>query len=235
MVLDGRKNMEAAQRVRRRDTGRQPVTVDIMKVIKNRLAVWNVANQDRLAVWAACTLLFHGVLRGAEIFSRSAFVFDPACCLLRQDIVIVEDANESGKSMVQVKVKMPKEDKKGQVLVVDVYQTGSDICPVKAVRKWLRATAVAENCQPAFRFESGAPITSNNFNAVLREWLKGVISQKITAHSFRIGAASRMGQFGMADSEVQAAGRWGSRAFETYLRLPRTKRMMVARRIGELK
>jgi hypothetical protein len=235
MVLDGRKNLEAAERLRRRDTGRQPVTVDIMKVLKNRLAAWEVANQEKLTIWAACALLFHGVLRGAEIFSRSALSFDPACCLLRQDITIVKDVNDCDKSMVQVKVKMPKEDRKGQVLIVDVYQTGTDICPVNAVRKWFRATEGAESSQPAFRFTSGTPITSSSFNSVLRERLRGVIDQKISAHSFRIGAASRMGQFGLADSEVQAAGRWGSRAFETYLRLPRTKRMMVARRLGELK
>jgi hypothetical protein len=50
MVLEGRKNIEAADRLRRRMDGRQPVTVDIMKVIKSRLAVWQVANRDKLTM-----------------------------------------------------------------------------------------------------------------------------------------------------------------------------------------
>jgi Phage integrase SAM-like domain len=235
MVLEGRKNMEAADRLRRREEGRQPVTVDIMKVIKNRLVEWEAESADKLSVWAVCTLLFHGVLRGGELLCRSTFMFDPACSLTRQDILVVEDRKEAGKSMVQIKVKMPKEDKKGEVTVVDIYENGSDICPVRAVRKWQKATRGAEEDQPAFRFASGVPITGAGFNAVLKARLDGWLEEKITAHSFRIGAASRMGQAGLADSEVQAVGRWGSRAFETYLRLPRTKRMMVARRMSLLK
>jgi hypothetical protein len=129
---------------------------------------------------------------------------------------------------------MPKEDKKGAIAVVDIYQGEADVCPVRAVRKWFRVTAGAEEEQPAFRFDSGLPITGTSFNRVIRERLQGVLNVKITTHSFRIGAASRMGQFGMSEKEVKAAGRWGSRAFETYLRLPRTNRMLVARKISKL-
>jgi hypothetical protein len=234
MVLEGRKNMEAADRLRRRTGGRQPVTVDIMKLIKNRLVQWNAPKEDKLTTWAVCSLLFHGAFRGGEILCRSAVTFDPACSLTRQDIMIVEDVKDSDRSMVQVRVKMPKEDRKGEITVVDVYQTESDICPVRAVKKWKWATAGAEEDQPAFRFDSGLPVTAANLNAILKERLEGFLEEKISTHSFRIGAASRMGQIGMSDREVQAIGRWGSRAFETYLRLPRTKRMMVARRLGEV-
>jgi hypothetical protein len=235
MVLDGRKNMEAADRLRRRVQGRQPVTVDILKVIKNRLVEWQANNTDKVSMWAVCTLLFNGALRGGEVLSRSAFTFDPACTLLRADIAVVEDCKDRRKNMVQLRVKMPKEDRKGEVTVVDIYQTEDDICPVRAVKKWSRVTAGAENDQPAFRFDSGLPITAASFNAVLKDRLEGVLDKRITTHSFRIGAASRMGQFGMSDKDVQAAGRWGSRAFETYLRLPRTKRMLVAKKMSDLR
>jgi hypothetical protein len=207
MVLEGRKNMEAADRLRRRCEGRQPVTVDILKVIKNRLVEWQAPNLDKVSMWAVCTLLFNGALRGGEVLSRSAFSFDPACTLLRKDVIVMEDCKEKEKCMVQIRVKMPKEDKKGQITVVDIYQGETDICPVRAVRKWMRVTAGAEDEQPAFRFDSGMPITSASFNRVIRERLQGVLKEKITTHSFRIGAASRMGQFGMSDKDVKAAGR----------------------------
>jgi hypothetical protein len=234
MVLEGRKNMEAADRLRRRNEGRQPVTVDILRVIKNRLVEWQASNADKVSMWAVCTLLFNGVLRGGEVLSRSVFSFDPACTLLRKDVAVVEDCKEKGKCMVQIRVKMPKEDRRGEVTVVDVYQGDADVCPVRAVRKWLRVSAGAEDEQPAFRFDSGMPITSASFNRIIRERLQGVLKERITTHSFRTGAASRMGQFGMSDKDVKAAGRWGSRAFETYLRLPRTNRMVVARKISNL-
>jgi hypothetical protein len=234
MVLEGRKNMEAADRLRRRRQGRQPVTVDIMKVIKNRLLCWQVGSRDKVTVWAVCTLMFHGAFRGAELLCRAAATFDPACNLLREDVTVVDDVRGEGRSMVQVRVKMPKEDRKGEQFVVDVFQNDSDICPVRAVKKWRAATSGAGEDQPAFVFESGWPVTSSNFNAVLRERLEGVLEGiKITSHSFRIGAASRLGELGVSDADIKSVGRWGSRAFETYLRLPRTKRMMVARRMGK--
>ncbi len=50
-------------------------------------------------------------------------------------------------------------------------------------------------------------------------------------HSFRIGTASMLGTLGYGDEDIQAVGRWSSRAFEEYLRLPRTKRMLIAKKI----
>ena len=57
---------------------------------------------------------------------------------------------------------------------------------------------------------------------------------KIKTHSFRIGMASELGTEGFEDGEVKAAGRWSSRAFETYIRTPRTKRASIAKKIAEL-
>jgi hypothetical protein len=136
---------------------------------------------------------------------------------------------------VQVRVKVPKEDRKGEQVIVDVFETGSDICPVRAVKKWRAVTDGAQENQPAFVFESGWPVTGASFNAVLKERLATVLEGvKITTHSFCIGAASRLGELGVSDKEVKAVGRWGSRAFETYLRLPRTKRMVVAKKMGKI-
>jgi hypothetical protein len=42
-----------------------------------------------------------------------------------------------------------------------------------------------------------------------------------------------MGRLGFADREVKAVGRWSSRAFEGYIRLPRTKRKLVAEKLAK--
>ena len=39
---------------------------------------------------------------------------------------------------------------------------------------------------------------------------------------------------GLPDDELQAIGLWSSRAFEVYLRLKRTKRMAVGKKVTEL-
>jgi hypothetical protein len=73
-------------------------------------------------------------------------------------------------------------------------------------------------------------------NKLLKERLNGFLEgadKWFTVHSFRTGAASWLGSVGVQDEEVKALGRWSSRAFEEYLRLPRTKRRAVARFLGE--
>jgi hypothetical protein len=40
-----------------------------------------------------------------------------------------------------------------------------------------------------------------------------------------------LGKLGYSDADIKAVGRWSSRAFEEYLRLPRTKRMQIAKEI----
>jgi hypothetical protein len=227
MVLEGKKNMEAANG-EKGDMRRQAVTPAVMKLLKLRIGHWEGDRGDKAAVWAACSLLFHGAFRGAELLARNTNCFDPNYSLLRRDIVHVTSDNQN--AVIQIRVKAPKESKNGAGTVVDVFQTDSDICPAAAVRKWLSTSSHMEEDQPAFRFASGVPITSAKLNSLLKEWLGDVIPG-ISTHSFRIGAASLMGKLGFADKDVKAIGRWGSRAFEGYIRLPRTKRKMVAEKL----
>jgi hypothetical protein len=229
MVLEGKKNVEAACRLRE-GIKRKPVTPDIMLLLKARVRESDLANFDKLSIWAVSSLLFPGAFRGGEILCRSVSSFDPAFTLLKKDVVIVED--REGKKVVQVRIKAPKEDKSSSAVVVDVFQTDTEICPAKAVGKWLKASRTREEEQPAFRFADGSPITGAKFNQLLKQWLERDVPG-ISAHSFRIGAASMMGTLGFSDKDVKAVGRWGSRAFEGYMRLPRTKRRLVAKKLAK--
>jgi hypothetical protein len=229
MILEGKKNMDAAEKLRTGEN-RKPVTPDIMALLKAKIREWDADNTDKLSIWAISTLLFHGAFRGGELLCRSASWFDPAYTLLREDIAIIDE--QSGGSVVQVKLKAPKEDKKGTAIIVDVFQTDTDLCPAKAVRKWKKASKHMENGQPAFRFSDGVPITGTKFNFLLKQWLSDTVPG-ISAHSFRIGAASLMGAMGFSDKDVKAVGRWGSRAFEGYMRLPGTKRRLVAMKLAK--
>jgi hypothetical protein len=57
---------------------------------------------------------------------------------------------------------------------------------------------------------------------------------KFTTHSFRIGLASELARLGCTDEEIKEAGRWSSRAFESYIKLKRTKRGNAAQIIKKL-
>jgi hypothetical protein len=89
---------------------------------------------------------------------QNSGIFDPDYSTLREDICVVEDGME--KKVVQVIVKAPKESKNGAGVIVDVFQTDSNICPVRAVEKWLAATNHMASKQPAFRLASSVPLKS---------------------------------------------------------------------------
>jgi len=67
MVIDEKRNMDAADRLQQHSKERQPVTLDIMKLLKAQLRKWNSHPQDRLTAWLVCTLLFHAACRGGGV------------------------------------------------------------------------------------------------------------------------------------------------------------------------
>ena len=58
---------------------------------------------------------------------------------------------------------------------------------------------------------------------------KGWTKRLFSSHSFRAGAASSMAAMGFGDEDIQSVGRWSSRAFLEYIKLPRTRKAEIAR------
>jgi hypothetical protein len=236
MLLKGKKNWEQSVKREAGAGRRKPVTPDILRLLKARFSDSDLMLVDKKMVWAVCTALFFGAFRGHEILCKRETVFDPAFTLLCEDVK-VRGGVGSGEKWLEFKIKAPKEDKAGKVTVVDVYQSVPELCPVRAFERWLEAKPPATYGQPMFRWAGGRPLTAAALNKLLKERLEGYIegaSKWFTTHSFRTGAASWLGAVGVEDAEVQALGRWSSRAFEEYLRLPRTKRKEVAKALGRL-
>jgi len=232
MVLEGRRNLDAIDKTSTTKQERQPVTKDIMHLLKAKLSSWQTQPVDKLTAWAVCTLLFHGACRGGELLCKSERTFDPAVDMLRKDVSLrIGGAGTVGNSQdksVQLKLKMPKEAKDRRAVIVDIYESGSVICPIRAVEKWLRATAGAEMNDPAFVWSSGKPVTAKALNKLIKDMLDSDLpGHGITLHSFRTGAASMMAELGYADDDIKAIGRWSSRAFENYIKLERSKRIQT--------
>ena len=231
MALRGQEHREQAASRLHANKERQPITPDILLLLKARLRESNFSPVDQRLVWAVCTVAFFGAFRGIELLSRCENRFDPAFDLLAEDIAVVEDS-ESGGHALQLKIKSPKEDKKGRSIVVDIFRSRADICPVTAYRKWQELLPPREAGMPAFRWSSGTPLTSRRLNEILKERLAGYLEgaeSQFTSHSFRTGAASMMGALGYSDDDIKSIGKWSSSAFDKYVKLPRNKRKLVAR------
>jgi len=226
LILKGLQNKENKSN-RGKSDQRQPITKEIMALLKKRIRAWNSSVANKRLVWAVATNLFHGGFRIGELLCGKSSEFDPDFELTTDDVNISSSAN-------QFRLKAPKEDRKGKSIIVDVYATDGPFCPVHALEKWQAVNKHWPANQPAFRWDDGRPLTQNQFRKIMGERLTGFVENPediFCSHSFRIGVASMLGKLGYSDADIKAVGRWSSRAFEEYLRLPRTKRMQIAKEI----
>ena len=209
-IMTGKKNMDSISSRRGHVLRRLPMTMTMMRLLKNQIRKWAVPLEQRLLMWAVCSLAFHGAFRISELLSKSAGeTLDRNCS---------------------------KENKTGKAVLIEVYESGGTLCPVKAFGRWKTKTT-SESGLPAFREADGTPLTGTKFN----KWLKNRLEEYIdygkgqfSSHSFRIGLATTLGTKGFSDDDVKEAGRWNSNTYEIYMRLPRSKRLDVAKRIGRL-
>ena len=189
--------------------------LDMLKLLKHELNDLKESNTFKRMTWAIACLMFFGAFRVHEILSRKPDSFDPDFTCLYEDIQI---HSIGGIKTVQILLKSPKENR-------------------VALEKLQARGPRSKEGKPAFMLESGKAYTGALLNSTLKKCLgKHVALEKghITSHSFRSGLASMLGNLGFSDEDVKAMGRWSSSAFETYMRLPRTKRAAMARRIAGL-
>ncbi len=117
-----------------------------------------------------------------------------------------------------------------------MYKNSGPLCPVSAFNTWANL-GHREKKLPLFRLENGTPLTGARLNKVMKELLGPYTNTDrgyFASHSFRIGLATMLGQSGFEDQEIMASGRWSSRVFERYIKLTRTKRNQVSRKVSEL-
>ena len=237
-VLKGKSNLEAIDKRNSVDKGRLPATLTVMKILKQALNESDLTGGDKVLTWAVCTLAFHGSFRINEILCQKESMFDPNFTLMGEDVKMREHIWGDGTRcrMLQVAVKHPKENKKGNTVIVDVYETFGPTCPVRAFCKFLNAVPTMAG-KVLFRSPTGIPLTGRKLNRLLRKLLSPHIDFKkgqITCHSFRSGVPSLLGSLGHDTADIKSVGRWSSRAFELYTKLPKTCRAAVALKLGKI-
>ena len=233
-ILRGKSNLEDfRQRKLGGHQGRLPMTIPLMKLWKERIRTSDLTSDKKLLLWAVSTLAFYGAFRIHELASKTEATFDPDHTLLTEDIKIGGSGNER---WLEISLKCPKEKKSGRPTIIDVFEVGGQLCPVSAFLKWSRYNK-PQGGVPLFRDSTGTPLTGREVNKQLKRLLgKFAVYQNgsISSHSFRSGIVSILGSKGFSDEEIKLVGRWSSRAFIRYMKLPRTQRAAIAKRIGHL-
>jgi hypothetical protein len=233
-LLQGKKNLDNIAARSDNKTKRLPITMNVMRLLKEEVRIWDVSLDQKLLAWAIATVAFHVAFRIHELLYRVEAEFDPDFTLLNQDIRVKTD--ELGVRSLEVKLKCPKENKNGKAIMVDIFESGGTLCPVKAYCRWRERNAGERNL-PVFTDKQGVPVTGSKMNTWLKQMLWKHMSYgngKFTGHSFRIGLATTLGTLGFSTNDIKEAGRWSSNAYEVYMRLPRKRRLAVAQKISQL-
>jgi hypothetical protein len=236
LLVRGKKKMDDIESRKTDGVKRLPMTMNMMRFLKEKIRSWDVDIEQKLLMWTVATLAFHGAFRIHEILCKTETEFDPDFTLLTEDVRLVEGRIDDGGRKLEVKLKSPKEDKTGKAVIIEIFETEGVLCPVRAFEKWAKKTTF-ETGFPLFRAKQGWPLTGVKMNRWLKDRLESSIDYskgKFTSHSFRIGLATTMGTLGYSDDDIKEAGRWSSRAFEVYMKLPRVKRAEVAKKIGKM-
>lgn len=234
LVLKGISNKEGMQKRGKTAGNRQPITLNMLRILKALIRKLNMSHIDQALLWAICTIAFAGAFRIHELLSKTESIFDPTHTLLTEDVT--QSTNSHGSSTLHIRLKCPKESRNNADSIVDVFESKGKTCPVTAFKRW-HSVAVQKEKVPIFRWESGTPLTGRKFNSLIKHMLDPYTDKskgKFVSHSFRIGLASMLGSLGYEDEDIKAAGRWSSRAFQTYLKLTRTKRASMGKTISKL-
>jgi len=230
-ILKGRANMEAKLQVGGKK--RRAVTVKVMKKIKTALCQASWGKRERLLIWAVSTIAFFGAFRIHELLCKHESTFDPEQALLWEDMTVT---GPMGNRTLSVKLKCPKERQAGRPTVVDILEVGGPLCPIKAYKRW-ESREVHRRGEPMFHWPDGTPLTGRRFNVEVKRLLgseattaEGVIS----SHSFRSALPTILAEIGHSEDDLKRIGRWSSRAYNAYIKGPRTQRLAMAKKIAEM-
>lgn len=237
-IIKGRRHQTLTECSAGQQKDRLPVTPAILKLLKLDIATSDMNQKDKLLIWTVCCIAFHGAFRIGELLAKNQLSFNPIDTLLGNDIELKTSRIESREvKFIQLRLKQEKTNSSKSVTMVDVYEAPGPICPVRALEKWQAASNLTDKHLPAFRKTDGRAFTGRELNTYLSDFSGRNFPSstgKISGHSFRIGLASTLGELGHSDEDLQSAGRWSSRAFEAYLKLPRTRRANIAKQIGKM-
>ena len=236
-VIKGKRNLDNNDKRAGNKTTRIPITPNMLRYLKTFLKKSEHSSHDKNLLWATVTTCFSGGLRCGEILCKKKHKYDPDTDMLNKYLKITTLSDTSEIEIVQLTLRSEKQNQSGTPTVLDIYPSSSSLCPVRSVKKWRQSVTDTPDSLPAFRWEDGSNLTARELNRFLKSALQPFLAgtnKTVSGHSLRIGLTSCLGSLGFSEEEIMSAGRWSSRAYKSYLQLPRTRRLEMARAIAKL-
>ena len=188
---------------------RLPITINLLRTIKQQLRISNFTLIEQRLLWAAFTTAFYAFLRASE-FTSSA---NDSATLRWSDIQI------SSNTLI-ITLRQSKTDpfRRGHTLYISATTTST--CPVKALQQYTSLIPTEHRTGSLFKAGRFSPLSRTHVTDVLRQLLQeaGYDSHLYSSNSFRIGAATTSAAAGLPPWLIKTLGRWNSNAYMTYIR-----------------
>ena len=217
------KALNGFQKLRASKDNRLPITPSILKGLINSLPHTCTCTSLFMSklLKAMYLLAFHAFVRVGEItgqlppngnnlqLNNIKFTFDNSQLPIAIEIRMSYFKHSSGKHI--------------PVLLVQQNTSQNDLCPGKVLWEYLKLRIANMNSpQLLFSVMDDLPLSRQFFTNQLRLSLSylGLSWKNYKRHSFRIGAATTAASMNIPEDKIQQMGRWHSKAFKKYVRIP---------------
>ena len=192
---------------------RLPITIDLLKNIARVLPAVCSSNYEATLFSAIFSMAYFGLFRVGELVVNSSSNLNHAVDIL--NVRMQEHDN-----VLEVLLSHSKTDQKGKGTVIALPAVNTPVCPVVSMKAYMSLRP--EQSGPLFIHFSGTPVSRFQFASVLKKALHflNVQNDCYKSHSFRIGAASCAASKGLSEDRLKQLGRWESKAYKSYVRIP---------------
>ena len=180
---------------------RLPITINLMRTIKEQLRQSTYTLQEQRMLWAAFTMAFYGFLRVSELIN-----------LHWSDVSFSVDH-------ISITLHQSKTDPFRRGCIVQIFRTKSSTCPHHALDRYRKVSGDVTPSAPLYQAGKFHPLSRTAVTNTLRQLLKqaGTDHSHYSSHSFRIGAATTAAAAGLPAWLIKHLGRWSSNAYLTYI------------------
>ena len=180
---------------------RLPVTVNVMRSLKEQLRQSIFTTHEQRMLWCAFTIAFYGFLRVSEYTN-----------LRWSDVTCSVDH-------LSITLKQSKTDPFRRGCTIKIFETKSSTCPHRAFKLHRKLSGNPATSAHVFQAGRFHPLSCSAITKTLRKLLRqaGLDDSQYASHSFRIGAATTAAAAGLPEWLIKALGRWSSNAYMTYI------------------
>ena len=207
------KMLAGARKLKPQSDVRLPITPNILRLLIQAVDATAEAPYYNVMLKAMFLLAFHALLRVGEFTTTSTS--GQQHTLQHKDVQLV-----SREETFSLLVTMHSFKHSRQPTSLDIAPQRGPLCPVTAYQNYMLVRGKQQG--PLFMFPNHAPVTRNFFinqlNSALR-WAK-LDPRYYKGHGFRLGAATTAAANGMSEPQIEAMGRWHSKAYKKYIRIP---------------